>query len=170
MSGPICKNYVQPNERFERTYVLWIVKNYSTRVCWYMKWYITSEARISYPASPKALWFANLPLKVFSIIPTVPFKSKLTVCCESRFLTRSSIPARIEYREPFIENREPVIHNREILIENRVWKQRFSHDWFLDFTLSDQSEPQAATPVLRVASQWKKSKLIGEKCVLKYFL
>ena len=51
---------------------------------------------------------------------TVPFKSKLTVCCESQFSTRFSIPARIEYREPFIENREPVCKNRELLIANRV--------------------------------------------------
>ena len=93
---------------------------------------------------------------------------------DSRFLRESSI----ENREPFIENREPAIENRELLIENRVedrvWKQRFSHDWFLDnFTLSAQNEPQAATPVLRervYASEREKSKLIGEKCVLKYFL
>ena len=60
---------------------------------------------------------------------TVPFKSKLTVFCESRFLWESSI----KNWEPFIENRAPFIENRELLIENRVedrvsrvWKQRFS--------------------------------------------
>ena len=39
--------------------------------------------------------------------------------------------------------------------------------------LSEQNEPQAATAVLRervYASEREKSKLIGEKCVLKYFL
>ena len=63
-------------------------------------------------------------------------------------------------------NRELLIDNR---VEDRVWKQRFSHDWFLDnFTLSEQNEPQAATPVLRewvYASEREKSKLISEKCV-----
>ena len=57
---------------------------------------------------------------------------------------------------------------------SRVWKQRFSHDWFLNnFTLSEQNEPQAATPVLReqiYAWKQEKSQLIGEKCALKYFL
>jgi len=47
--------------------------------------------------------------------------------------------------------------------------KRFSHDWFLDnFTLSEQNEAQAATPVLRkqiYSSKGEKSKLIGEKCV-----
>ena len=95
---------------------------------------------------------------------------------DSRFLQESSI----ENREPFIENPEPVIENRELLIENRVedrvsrvWKQRFSHDWFLDFTLSEQNKQQPATPVLReriYASKREKSLLIGEKCILKYFL
>jgi len=37
-------------------------------------------------------------------IHTVPFKSKLTVCCESRFPTRFSIPARIENLSSKIEN------------------------------------------------------------------
>ena len=39
--------------------------------------------------------------------------------------------------------------------------------------LSEQNETQAATPVLReriYASKREKSKLIDEKCVLKYFL
>ena len=37
---------------------------------------------------------------------------------DSRLNSQFSIPARIEYREPFTENREPVIENRELLIEN----------------------------------------------------
>ena len=86
---------------------------------------------------------------------------------DSRFLRESSI----ENREPVIENRELLIKNR---VEDRVWKQRFSHDWFLNnFMLSEQNEPQSATPVLRervYASEREKGKLIGEKCVLKYFL
>ena len=96
---------------------------------------------------------------------------------DSRFLQELSV----ENRERFIENREPLIENRELLIKNlgkdrdlRVWKQRFSDDWFLyNFTLSEQNEPQAAKPVLReqiYASKREKSQLIGEKCVLKYFL
>ena len=49
---------------------------------------------------------------------------------------------------------------------------KIENDWFLDFTLSEQNEPQAATPVLKrmYASKRQKNKLISEKCVLKYFL
>ena len=101
----------------------------------------------------------------------IQYRSKVSwqsvASLDSRFLRESSI-----------DNREPVIENRELLIENRVkdrvWKRRFSHDWFVDnFTLSEQNKPQAATPVLRerlYASEREMSKLIREKCVLKYLL
>ena len=103
---------------------------------------------------------------------------------DSRLNSRFSIPARIEYRESRTFHRESrTFHwesrtcyreSRTLKRVSQVWKKRFSHDWFLDnFTLSEQNGPQAATPVLReriYASKWEKSKLIGEKCVLKYVL
>ena len=126
------------------------------------------------------IWY-QIAGEAFSLSYSTVQKEVDSLRCQSRFSIRFLRESSIENREPFIENREPVIENWELLIENRVEdrvsrvrKQRFSHDWFLDnFTLSELTEPQAATPVLHeqmYASKREKSKLIGEKCVLKYFL
>ena len=50
---------------------------------------------------------------------TVPFKSKLTVCCESWFSTLLSIPARIKYRESRTFHRESRTCYRESRTFNR---------------------------------------------------
>ena len=132
------------------------------------------------PVQRFSLFSSQADIMPIQYCPKVSWQSvaSLDSQVDSRFLRESSV----ENREPFIENQEPVKENRELLIENRIedwvsrlWKQIASHDWFLDnLTLSEQNEPQAATPVLRermYASKREKSKqFIGEKCVLKYFL
>ena len=55
--------------------------------------------------------------------PTVPFKRKLTVHCESRFSTRFTIPARIENNLSRIESR---------IESHRTENKRFTGHWFLD--------------------------------------
>ena len=51
-------------------------------------------------------------LMIMCILYTVPFKSKLTVRCQSRLLRESRIESRIESR--------------------RTENKRFTHDWFLN--------------------------------------
>ena len=66
----------------------------------------------------------------FPSIHTVPFKSKLTVCCESRFSTRFAILDSCANRESRIENKLSRIKSR--IESHRTENKRFTHDWFLD--------------------------------------
>ena len=61
---------------------------------------------------------------------TVPFKSKLTVCCKSRFLTWLAILYSCANRESRIENKLSRIALR--IESRRTENKRFTHDWFLD--------------------------------------
>ena len=74
----------------------------------------------------KDLWMILVSGKLSKCSYTVPFKSKLTVRCESRFSTRFAILDSCSNQESRIENKLSRIESR------RTENKRFTHDWFLD--------------------------------------